>query len=158
MASYNNLPMKPIERKAIAKIPAKTPGPKIATKSRAQINELIDLEATITNSATGLTTATLGVVLLAAKKAIGTAITKPKRVPKVAMLMVSHKGHQRLFNEFQAGGIMREPMSMNCVGASVIKAQMVSWVMTWKVQLTKAKIKTHAIKAPISYWLDLLRQ
>ena len=100
----------------------------------------------------------LGVVLLAAKNAIGTAITKPNKVPKVAMLRVSHSGHHSSCTEAQAGGIMREPMSLNCVGASVTKAQMVSCVMTWKVQLTKAKSKTHSMNTPNSDREERLRQ
>jgi hypothetical protein len=100
----------------------------------------------------------LGVVLLAAKKAMGTAITKPNKVPKVAMLMVSHKGHHNSCTEDHAGGIMREPMSLNWAGASATKAQMVSWVMTWKVQLTNANSKTHTMNTPNSERGERLRQ
>jgi hypothetical protein len=76
------------------------------------MSELMEREATITNKATGRMKAALGVVLLAAKKAMGTAITKPNKVPKVAMLMVSHKGHHNSRTDDHAGGIMREPMSL----------------------------------------------
>ena len=119
-----------IERRAMAKIPASTPGPKIATNNKAQINELMEREATMRNRATGRMKMALGVVLLAAKKATGTAINNPNKVPRVAMLMVSHKGHHNSFTDDQAGGIMREPMSLNCAGASATKAQIVSCVMT----------------------------
>jgi hypothetical protein len=44
------------------------------------MSELIEREATITNSATGRMKVALGVVLLAAKKAMGTAITKPNTI------------------------------------------------------------------------------
>ena len=72
--------------------PAKTPGPMMATNSRPQISELIDREATISNSASGRTTRALGVVLRAAKKATGTAMTIAINVPSVAMFRVSQSG------------------------------------------------------------------
>ena len=97
-------------------------------------------------------------VLLAAKNATGTAITIPNRVPKVAMFMVSHNGHHNSCTESQAGGIIREPMSLNCAGASVTNAQMVSCVMTWNVQLTNAKSKTHSMKMANSDRGERLRQ
>lgn len=52
---------------------------------------------------------------------------------------------------------MREPMSLNCAGASVTKDQIVSCVMTWKVQLTKAKSKTHTINTASSDLDERLR-
>ncbi len=67
----------------------------MATSSSAQISELIEREATITNSAAGLANAMLGVVLRAARKATGTAIAVPSNVPSVAMLSVSQSGAQR---------------------------------------------------------------
>jgi hypothetical protein len=99
----------------------------------------------------------LGVVLLATKKAMGTAIIKPNRVPNVAMLIVSYKGHHISCTDDYAGGIMREPMSLNCAGTSDTKAQMVSCVMTWKVQVTKAKIKTHSMNTTNSDLAERLR-
>jgi hypothetical protein len=77
-------------------------------------------------------------------------MTKPNKVPKVAIFNVSHKGHHNSCTEAQAGGIMREPMSLNCAGASDTKAQIVSFVMTWNVQLTKAKSNTHSMNTPNS--------
>ena len=64
----------------------------MAISNSAQISELMDREDTITNSATGRTNAALGVVLWAAQKATGTASTTAIRVPRVAILMVSHTG------------------------------------------------------------------
>ena len=51
----------------MAMMPANTPGPTIVTSIRAQISELMEREATMTNSATGRTKARLGVVLRAAQ-------------------------------------------------------------------------------------------
>src|SRR3546814_4376215 len=73
-------------------MPAGTPGPMMATSSKAQISALIDRLATITSSARGRTKRTLGVVLRAAMKATGTAMTIAASVPIVAMLMVSQRG------------------------------------------------------------------
>jgi hypothetical protein len=39
--------MKPIDCRAMAKIPASTPGPKIATNNKAQMSELMEREATM---------------------------------------------------------------------------------------------------------------
>jgi hypothetical protein len=52
---------------------------------------------------------------------------------------------------------MREPMSLNCAGASDTKAQMVSCVMTWKVQVTKANSKTHTMNTANSDLGERLR-
>jgi hypothetical protein len=57
---------------------------------------LIERVATMMNSATGRMKVALGVVLRAARKATGTAITSASSVPSVAMLSVSHSGPQRL--------------------------------------------------------------
>jgi hypothetical protein len=89
------LPTKPIDRKAIARIPARIPGPRIVTSSRAQMSELIDRDATMSSNAIGRTTSALGVVLRAARNASGSAGTMPSAVPSVAMLNVSHNGRQR---------------------------------------------------------------
>ena len=48
-------------------MPANTPGPIIVTSISAQISELIERDDTMMNSATGRTSATLGVVLRAAQ-------------------------------------------------------------------------------------------
>ena len=138
--------MKPMERKAIAIIPASTPGPRIETKRRAQMSELIEREATMIKSARGRKKRVLGVVLRAAKNATGTAITVPSAVPKVAILRVSHNAHQRSLMDNQSGGTIRLPISSARFGASVTNSQIVSSVMIWKAQLIKAKSKTHAKK------------
>ena len=78
----------------MAMMPANTPGPTMVTSISAQISELIEREETMMRSATGRTKATLGVVLRAAQKAVGTASTMASSVPRVAMLMVSHSGTQ----------------------------------------------------------------
>ena len=57
----------PIERSPIARMPANTPGPTMVTSISAQISELIERDDTMMNSATGRTSATLGVVLRAAQ-------------------------------------------------------------------------------------------
>ena len=48
-------------------MPANTPGPMIVTSINAQINELIERDDTMINSAAGRMNATLGVVLRAAQ-------------------------------------------------------------------------------------------
>jgi uncharacterized protein (DUF3084 family) len=67
IASYSSLAQKPIERSPIARMPANTPGPTIVTSISAQISELIERDDTMRNSATGRTSAALGVVLRAAQ-------------------------------------------------------------------------------------------
>jgi len=69
--------MKPIERRPIATMAARMPGPMIVTKSSAQISELMERDETIRSRARGRTSQTEGVVLRAAQKAIGTARTMP---------------------------------------------------------------------------------
>src|SRR5215471_2643530 len=109
----------------MAKMPASTPGPTIVTSMSAQISELIERDATMTNRATGRTSAALGVVLRAAHQAIGTATTTASAVPSVAMLIVSHRGRHSTRMKAQSGGTMRAPRSAAWVGASVTKAQIV---------------------------------
>ena len=46
-------------------------------------------------------------------------------VPKVAMLMVSHRGTQSLFMYDHAGGTMREPISAATRGESQTKIHVV---------------------------------
>ena len=58
----------------------------------------------------------------------------------------------------KAGGIMREPMSCICAGESATKAQMVSWVITWKAQEMNASARTHAPKSSNSPWVERFRQ
>lgn len=77
IASYNSLAMKPIERNAIAMMPANSPGPTIETNNKAQMSELIEREETMISSAIGRTKVVLGVVLGAARNATGTAPAKP---------------------------------------------------------------------------------
>ncbi len=81
----------------MAMTPARTPGPMMVTSIRAQMSELMERDETMMNSATGRTKTWLGVVLLAAQKAMGTAMTMARAVPRVAMLMVSQIGSQSLF-------------------------------------------------------------
>ena len=69
--------MKPIERNAIAMMPANSPGPTIETNNKAQMSELIEREETMISSAIGRTKVVLGVVLGAARNATGTAPAKP---------------------------------------------------------------------------------
>jgi len=88
-------------QKIKVKKPAKGPKPNMATKKIA----------TMIKRATGRTKPTLGEVLWAAKKAMGIAMTKPNKVPKVAIFRVSHMGHHNSCTEAQAGGIIREPIS-----------------------------------------------
>ena len=114
----------------MAKIPASTPGPSIATSNNAQIRELIEREPTMISKAIGRTNFVLGVVLRAAKKATGTAMINPIKVPRVAILMVSQSGHKSSFTKPHAGGIIREPISFIWAGASVTNAQIVSLVIT----------------------------
>ena len=83
-ASANSLPVKPIERKAMASVPASGPGPKTATNSSAQTSELIDREVTKTNLANRLS-ARFGVTLRAASRPTGTAMTIAMMVPSVAI-------------------------------------------------------------------------
>lgn len=71
-------------------MPAKTPGPRIATRSNSQSNELMEREATMTRNAMERRMFLLGGVLRAAKKAIGMAAKIPIRVTRAAMLIVSH--------------------------------------------------------------------
>ena len=78
----------------MAMMPANTPGPTMATSSKAQMSELMEREETMMKRATGRTKSRLGVVLRAAQKAVGTARTSAMRVPRVAMLMVSQSGRQ----------------------------------------------------------------
>ena len=77
--------------------PAKTPGPTIETSSKAQISEFTERVETMINKAIGRTKSLLGVVLLAAIKATGTAMIRAKIVPSVAMANVSHIGSQSWF-------------------------------------------------------------
>ena len=89
--------MKPIERSAIATTPASTPGPSMVTSSSAQISELIERDDTMIRSATGRTNSTLGVVLRAARNAIGTAMMIASSVPRVAIASVSQSGRHNSF-------------------------------------------------------------
>src|SRR5690554_2817381 len=138
MASYSSLPTNPIERKAIAKIPANKPGPKIDTSNNAQINELIEREATIHSNANGRRIRRDGVVLLAARNANGTAITMPNKVPRVAMLMVSHSGFHKRFMYSQRGGKARSNKSAAAVGASYTNTHMVFSVITFQHHTNRA--------------------
>ena len=57
-----------------------------------QISELMERDDTMTRSASGRTSHPLGVVLRAARNAIGTAMTIANKVPSVAIASVSHSG------------------------------------------------------------------
>jgi len=103
----------------MARMPANTPGPMSVTSIRAQISALMERDDTMINNATGRITATLGVVLRAAQKAVGTASMIASAVPMVAMLMVSHIGRHRAAMKLQSGGTIRAARSAACVGASV---------------------------------------
>jgi sugar lactone lactonase YvrE len=70
-ASAKSLPANPMERKAIAIVPASAPGPKIATNSSAQTSELTERDATRISLANSLTIR-MGTMLLAAISPIGT--------------------------------------------------------------------------------------
>src|SRR5579871_375747 len=87
-ASAKSFPVKPIERKAIARVPARGPGPNMATNRRAHIKELIDREVTKTNLANRLS-ARFGVTLRAARRPTGKAMTIAMIVPSVAICSVS---------------------------------------------------------------------
>ena len=86
--------MKPIERSAIARMPASTPGPRIVTSTSAQMIALIEREETMISRPIGRTNLALGVVLRAVRKASGTATATARSVPSVAMLIVSQSGFQ----------------------------------------------------------------
>ena len=104
----------------IAIVPAKTPGPKIKTKIKAQINEFTDLEDTIIKRPIVRTTI-FGVVLRAVANATGTAIAMAMIVPIVAIFIVSQTGFHSLSIYDHFGGTMREPISAAWLGASVTK-------------------------------------
>ena len=110
-----------MDRRAIAMIPANTPGPRIETNNRDQINELMDRDETMTRRAIGRRSVGLGEVLRAARKATGTARTSASRVPRVAMFRVSHRGTQSLSMYSHLGGTILEPMSAAMAGASSTK-------------------------------------
>ena len=90
--SVRGVAMNPIDRRLIAIIPATTPGPMIETSSRDQISELMERDETMISNAIGRRMRVSGVVLRAARKASGTAITMVSMVPSVAILMVSQRG------------------------------------------------------------------
>ena len=108
----------------IAIVPAKTPGPKIKTSIKAQINEFTDLDDTIIKRPIVRTTM-LGVVLRAVANATGTAITMARIVPIVAMFIVSQTGFHNLAIYDHFGGTMRALMSAAWFGASATKNQTV---------------------------------
>ena len=78
----------------MASTPANTPGPMIVTSISAHRSELIDRDETMMKSATGRTKTADGVVLRAARNAIGNARTTAINVPSVAILMVSQMASQ----------------------------------------------------------------
>ena len=116
--------MNPMERKAIARIPATCPGPNSATSKSAQTRALIDREETIRRRANGRTAGN-GAVFRAARSATGTAAITARSVPKVAMVIVSHKGRSRPAVEPQSGGVIRPNRSLACAGASPTNSQRV---------------------------------
>ena len=87
-ASPKSLPTKPIERNAIASVPASAPGPKIPTNSSAHTSELTERDDTRISFASRLS----GVNrtrLCAARMPTGSASTSASSVPSEAMWMVS---------------------------------------------------------------------
>ncbi len=73
MASATSLPRKPMERMAMAQMPATGPGPKMATKIKAQTTVLMDLDDTRMKRPMNQVTP-LMVVLRAERKATGRAM------------------------------------------------------------------------------------
>jgi hypothetical protein len=86
-ASAKSLPTNPMERKAIAIVPASAPGPKIATNSSAQTSELTERDATRISLANSLTIR-MGTMLLAAISPIGTTRPPPRPLGPGAVLPV----------------------------------------------------------------------
>jgi len=84
MASATSLPMKPMDRAAMAQMPAMGPGPKMATNKSPHTTVLTDRDVTRMkrpiNQVTGLK-----VVLRAARNAMGNAIKMVTAVPRVAI-------------------------------------------------------------------------
>src|SRR2546425_7702820 len=79
-ASPKSLPTNPIDRKAIASVPAKAPGPKMPTKSSAHTSELTERDDTRTSLARRLTGAN-GHRLCAASTPTGSASIRESKVP-----------------------------------------------------------------------------
>ena len=79
----------------MAIVPASTPGPTITTSNSAQISEFTDRVPTMMNNITARTDL-CGVVLCAARKAMGTARIMAIAVPMVAIFNVSQTGRQSL--------------------------------------------------------------
>ena len=146
MLSYKSLATKPIERRAMAIMPAKIPGPNMVTKSNAQIRELMEREEAIISKAIGRTKVVEGVVFRAAKKAIGNAIITPSSVPKVAMFSVSQRAWYNLLMYSQLGGNMRLIKSAAWVGASETKNQMVSSVITTQQYRVSKMVKNQPLQ------------
>jgi hypothetical protein len=87
-ASPKSLPTKPIERNAMASVPASAPGPKMPTNSSAHTSEFTLRDDTSTSFAARFTGVD-GTRLWAASTPTGSAITSARRVPSDAMWMVS---------------------------------------------------------------------
>ena len=75
-------------------MPANTPGPTIATSKSAQISELIEREETMIKSAIGRTKRRWAWCCAPRRRRPAQRITIAMAVPRVAMLMVSHRGNQ----------------------------------------------------------------
>ena len=106
MASATSLPMTPIDRKAMAQMPAMGPGPKMATNSSPHTTVLTEREVTRINRPMNQVT-TLGLVLRADKNAIGKAMITVAAVPRVAIWMVSSSGAARVSRNSRSGGHIR---------------------------------------------------
>jgi hypothetical protein len=115
--------MNPIERSAMAMIPASKPGPRIATSRSAQIRALTEREATMMKTATGRTNRTLGVVLRAARKATGTARRIASRCPECGDVDGVPKRRPKLVHVGPARRHHPSIRSAACSGASHTKAQ-----------------------------------
>ena len=83
-ASPKSLPTKPIERNAIASVPASAPGPKTPTNSSAHTSELTERDDTRISLASKLTGID-GTSLCAARTPTGKASTSASSVPNAAM-------------------------------------------------------------------------
>ena len=88
MASDSSLPTKPIDRNAMANMPASAPGPNTATNNSAQISEFTEREETRMKVARRLRVRER-VILRAASNATGSARAIESRVPSVAIWNVS---------------------------------------------------------------------
>ena len=129
----------------MAQMPATSPGPKMATKSRAHTMVLTERVATRINRPSHHRSG-WGVVLRAAMNATGTAISTDKHVAMMAMLIVSKSDWSTRGSTAQSGGYMRWNWSRICAGASHAQGQ---WMSTrTSAQLTTSTAARYARKRP----------